>query len=68
MCEDCGNEQTQMDMKYVNYKIGRVIDVELMVEPMKMCKVIVNDDTDDILEIVTIAKHVTKNDLVVVAL
>ena len=57
-----------MDMKYVNYKIGRVIDVELMVEPMKMCKVIVNDDTDDILEIVTIAKHVTKNDLVVVAL
>ena len=47
MCEDCGNEQTEADMKYHLYKIGLVLEVEEMKAPLKKCRVKVDPDGDD---------------------
>jgi len=30
MCEDCGHEQSNLDWRFRNYKIGEVLEVEEM--------------------------------------
>ena len=67
MCEDCGHEMTQADLKYTNYKVGKIIEVEEMKPPLKKVKVQVSDNEDEALQIVTNAKHVAEDDMVVVA-
>ena len=64
MCEDCGHEQTSVDWKYRNYKIGQILEVEEIKNNLKKCKVDVGHE----LQVVTNAKHVAEGDLVVVAL
>ena len=39
MCEDCGHEMTERDLKYMNYVVGKVLEVEEMKAPLKKCMV-----------------------------
>ena len=59
---------TEADIKFRNYKVGKVTEVEAMKAPLKMCKVQVGEEEDSTLSIVTNAKHVDEGDIVVVAL
>ena len=67
MCEDCGHEMSQADIKYRHYKVGKILEVEEMKPPLKKVRVQVTDNEDEALQIVTNAKHVAEGDLVVVA-
>ena len=67
MCEDCGHEMTQADLKYANYKVGKILEVDEMKAPLKKVRVQVTDNEAESLQIVTNAKHVSEGDLVVVA-
>ena len=68
MCEDCGAEQTDNDWKYRKYKVGKVESVEELKAPLKKCQVTISDEGgDEPLQIVTNAKHIAQNDIVVVA-
>ena len=65
MCEECGHEQSSIDWKYRGYKIGRVLEVQEIKNNLKKCKVTLDGENE--LQIVTNAKHVAENELVVVA-
>ena len=49
MCEDCGCEMTQADIKYRNYKVGKIVEVEEMKAPLKKVKVQVTDNEEESL-------------------
>lgn len=68
MCEDCGAEQSDINWKFRKYKVGKIVSVEELKPPLKKCIVkISGDKNDEPLQIVTNAKHVAKDDTVVVA-
>ena len=67
MCEECGHEMTQADIKYTNYKVGKITEVEEMKPPLKKVKVQITDNEEETVQIVTNAKHVAEGDMVVVA-
>ena len=40
---------TESDLKYINYKIGIIIEVEEMKAPLKKCKVQIAPNSDETL-------------------
>eukprot|EP00469_Lotharella_globosa_P004075 CAMPEP_0167795626 /NCGR_PEP_ID=MMETSP0111_2-20121227/14552_1 /TAXON_ID=91324 /ORGANISM="Lotharella globosa, Strain CCCM811" /LENGTH=172 /DNA_ID=CAMNT_0007689339 /DNA_START=23 /DNA_END=541 /DNA_ORIENTATION=- len=67
MCEDCGEEQTDVQWNYRGYKIGKVLEVNKMKAPLKKCKVAISKGDEKGLQSVTNAKHIDAGDIVVVA-
>eukprot|EP00467_Chlorarachnion_reptans_P017254 CAMPEP_0114507122 /NCGR_PEP_ID=MMETSP0109-20121206/11834_1 /TAXON_ID=29199 /ORGANISM="Chlorarachnion reptans, Strain CCCM449" /LENGTH=177 /DNA_ID=CAMNT_0001685839 /DNA_START=109 /DNA_END=642 /DNA_ORIENTATION=- len=67
MCEECGEEQTDVQWNFRGYKVGKVIEVKAMKSPLKKCRIIVKEGDEDGLQIVTNAKHIDEGDMVIVA-
>ena len=65
MCMECGHEATEASLKYKNFKVGKVTEVEDKGK-LKVFKVIFEEDGEP-LQIVTNAKHVDEDQMVVIA-
>ena len=59
MCPECGAEMREADIKYKNYKIAKVVDVEEIQKGLKKVGVIVEEaEEQDSIQVVTNAKHI----------
>lgn len=67
MCESCGEEWFDADIKLLHYKVGVIKQVDSMKAPLKKVQVQVDQSTNYI-QIVTNAKYVKEGDKVVVAM
>ena len=68
MCNECGHEFTDADLKFKGYVVGNVLEVTEMKAPLKKCVVQIYPESEEGVQIVTNAKHIAEGDRVVVAM